>query len=117
MEKITVYEKPTCTTCRKVSKLLSEHGVDFEKVNYYIRPFSKKQIKTLLKKMNMNAEELLRKNEVAYKELDMANKKFTEEEIIDLMIENPDLIQRPIVEIGDKAVLAHPAEKIHELFE
>ena len=116
MQKITVYEKPTCTTCRKVSKLLQENGVDFEKVNYYIEPFSKSQLKMLLKKMNMKAEELLRRNEVAYKELEMANKKFTENELIDLMIQNPDLVQRPIIEMGDKAILARPAEKANDLF-
>lgn len=50
MNKITVYEKPTCTTCRKVAKALSEQGIDFEKVNYYIKPFSKSLLKSLLKK-------------------------------------------------------------------
>jgi arsenate reductase len=116
MEKITVYEKPTCSTCRKVFKILTENGVDFEKVNYYIEPFSKSLLKKLLKKMNMKPEELLRKNEVAYKELELANKKYTSDEILDLMIENPDLVQRPIVEKGDIAILARPAEKINELF-
>jgi len=116
MEKITVYEKPTCTTCRKVSKILIENGVDFEKVNYYIEPFSKSLLKKLLKKMNMKPEELLRKNEAAYKELNMHDKQYTSEEILDLMIANPDLVQRPIVEKGDKAILARPAETINELF-
>ncbi len=69
MQKITVYEKPTCTTCRNVSKILIENGVDFDKVNYYIKPFSKAKLKTLLKKMDLTPVELLRKNETAYKEL------------------------------------------------
>ncbi len=116
MEQITVYEKPTCTTCRKVSKILIDKGVDFDKVNYYIEPFSKSKLKSLLKKMNIKPEELLRKNENAYKELDIKNKKYSGEEILNLMINNPDLVQRPIVEMGDKAVLARPPEKINELF-
>ncbi len=116
MEKITVYEKPTCTTCRKVSKILTENGVDFEKVNYYIDPFSKNKLKTLLKKMGMKPSELLRKNEKAYKELDIKNKNYKEEEILDLMIKNPDLVQRPIVQKGDKVILARPPETINELF-
>ena len=53
MTKITVYEKPTCTTCRKVAKALTENGVDFEKVNYYVKPFSKAKLQSLLKKMKM----------------------------------------------------------------
>lgn len=116
MKKITVYEKPTCTTCRKTAKLLIENGVEFEKVNYYINPFTKNKLKTLLKKMGMKPSELLRKNDKAYKELDMKNNKYTETQILDLMIENPDLVQRPIIEKGEKAVLARPPEKINELF-
>jgi arsenate reductase len=116
LEQITVYEKPTCTTCRKVSKILTENGIDFNKVNYYIEPFTKSRLKSLLKKMNMKPNELLRKNEDAYKSLGLQNKIYSEDEILDLMIENPDLVQRPIVEKGNKAVLARPPEKINELF-
>ncbi|MGE5497567.1 MAG: Spx/MgsR family RNA polymerase-binding regulatory protein [Syntrophothermus sp.] len=116
MDKITVYEKPTCTTCRNVSKILIEKGVDFEKVNYYIDPLSKNKLKSLLKKMNMKPSELLRKNEQAYKELNMKEGKYSEEEILDLMVANPDLVQRPIVEKGENAILARPAERIEELF-
>jgi arsenate reductase len=90
--------------------------VDFEKVNYYIEPFSKTKLKILLKKMSMKPFELLRKNEEAYKELDIKNKNYTEEEILDLMIKYPDLVQRPIVEKGEKAILARPPERINELF-
>ena len=74
MSKITIYEKPTCTTCRKVSKLLIENGVDFEKVNYYVEPFSKSQLQSLLKKMKMKPSELLRKNEQVYKNLKIKEK-------------------------------------------
>lgn len=116
MEKITVYEKPTCTTCRKTIKMLNEMGVEYEKVNYYIKPFTKNKLKTLLKKINMKPSELLRKNESAYKELDMKNNKYTEDKILNFMIENPNLVQRPIVEKGEKAILGRPIEKIKELF-
>ncbi|MEP0861961.1 MAG: arsenate reductase [Ignavibacterium sp.] len=116
MQKITVYEKPTCTTCRKVSKVLTEAGIDFEKVNYYIEPFSKKKLSELLKKMNMKPSELLRKNDVVYKKLKSKIEKLSEDEILNLMIENPDLVQRPIVEVDNKAILARPPEKLKELF-
>jgi arsenate reductase (glutaredoxin) len=116
MEQITVYEKPTCTTCRKVSKLLKENNIDFEKVNYYIEPLSKEKLKLLLKKMKIKPEELLRKNEAAYKEIDLQNNPLSENELIELMINNPDLIQRPIIEMGDRAILARPPEKINEFF-
>lgn len=114
MEKITIYEKPTCTTCRKAIRILKENGIDFEEVNYYIEPFTKKKLEDLLKKMNMKPSGLLRRNEKAYKELKLNS--YDESEILDLMLLNSDLIQRPIVEKGNKAVLARPAEKISELF-
>lgn len=115
MERITIYEKPTCTTCRNTVKILTEKGIDFEKINYYIKPFSKNKLKALLKKMNMKPSELLRKNEEAYKELKVKENNYTEEQVLDFMVKNHDLIQRPIVEIGGKAILARPAEKINEL--
>jgi arsenate reductase len=116
MEKITVYEKPTCTTCRKVAKALLEKGVDFEKVNYYIEPFSRTKLKSLLKKMKMKPSEILRKHEKIYKELKIKDKNFSEDQILDLMIKYPDLVQRPIIEKGKKAILARPPERIKELF-
>jgi len=116
MNKVNVYEKPTCTTCRKTVKMLNEMGIEFEKINYYIKPFTKNKLKTLLKKMDMKASDLLRKNEKAYKELDVKNNKYTEAQILDFMIADPNLVQRPIVEKGDKAVLGRPVEKIKELF-
>ncbi len=117
MTKITVYEKPTCTTCRKVAKALTESGVDFEKVNYYIEPFTQTKLQSLLKKMKMNPSEILRKNEKVYKDLKFREKNYTEKQILDLMIKHPDLVQRPIVEKGAKAILARPPERIFELFQ
>lgn len=116
MAKITVYEKPTCTTCRKVTKFLVENGVDFEKVNYYIEPFTKSQLQSLLKKMKMKPSELLRTKEEIYKKLKIKEKNFSENQILELMIRHPELVQRPIVEKGSKAILARPPEKIRELF-
>ncbi len=113
--KITIYQKPTCTTCRQVFKALQESGVNFDSVNYYTDPLSKSKIKDLLKKMGIPASELLRAKEDIYKELGLAKKDLGSEEIVDLMVKHPDLIQRPIVEKGNKAILARPAERIKEI--
>ena len=110
---IIIYEKPTCTTCRKVNKILEEKGVDFEKVNYYLKPFTDSKLRSLLKKMNMKPSELLRKRELAAKAIDLNTE--SEDQILEMMILDHDLIQRPIVEMGDKAILARPPEKIYEL--
>ena len=113
--KITIYQKPTCTTCRQVFKTLQESGVDFNSVNYYTDPLTKSKIKDLLKKMGISAAELLRTKEDIYKQLGLAKKDLGSEEIMDLMVKHPDLIQRPIVEKGNKAILARPAERIKEI--
>jgi arsenate reductase len=98
-----------------MDKLLRERGVAYEKVNYYIEPLSRKKLTELLRKMNMKPRELLRKSEAVYKELGLAEDKFSDSELIALMIEHPDLIQRPIVERGDRAVLGRPTENVKEL--
>jgi arsenate reductase len=115
MPKITVYQKPTRATCRKVYAVLSESGVDFNMVNYYTDPIPKARIKELLSKMGMSAPDLLRANEPIAKALNVVRKKLSENEIIDLMVKHTDLILRPIIEKGTEAVLARPPERIWEI--
>lgn len=98
-----------------MDKLLRESGIAYEKINYYNEPLSKKKLTELLRKMNVKPRELLRKSEAVYKELGLADDKFSDAELIALMIEHPDLIQRPIVERGDRAVLGRPTENVKEL--
>src|SRR5689334_7143943 len=98
-----------------MDKLLRESGIAYEKVNYYIEPLSKKKLTELLRKMKMKPRELLRKSEPVYKELGLADDKFSDSDMIALMIVHPDLIQRPIVERGDRAVLGRPTENVREL--
>ena len=115
VDKIKMYIKPTCTTCKKALKKLEESGNNFELVNYYKDKFTKKEIRELIDKMDVKPMDLLRKREKTYKELKLGEKQLTKNEIIDLLYENPDLIQRPIVEKGNKTYLARPAEKIDRL--
>ena len=113
--KLTIYQKPTCTTCRQTMAILKDAGVDFEAINYYIDPIPKKKLKELLAKMKLSARELLRMKGPIYKELKLAEKKLSDDELIDLMVKHPDLIQRPIAEKGSKAILARPADRIREI--
>ena len=73
-DRITVYEKPTCITCRKAVKYLIGNGVVFDKVNYYIEPFTKSKLRSLLKKLKMKPSELLRKKDKMYNELKLDKK-------------------------------------------
>lgn len=114
-DKIVVYEKPTCTKCREADRLLRESGVDFSKVNYYIEPIGEEKLRELIRKMGIAPRDLLRAGEPVYKELNLGKRELSDEEIIRLMAEHPDLIQRPIVERGPRAVLGRPTERIKEL--
>ena len=98
-----------------MDKLLRESGISFEKVNYYTAPLSRKKLTELLRKMNLKPRDVMRKGEPIYKELGLAEDKFSDSELISLMIEHPDLLQRPIVERGDRAVLGRPTENVKEL--
>ena len=114
-DKITVYEKPTCTKCREMDKLLRESGVDYKKVNYYIEPLSEKKLRELIKKMGLGPRDILRSSEPVARELGVSRKDLSDDELISLMIKHPDLIQRPIAERGDRAVLGRPTENVKEL--
>jgi arsenate reductase (glutaredoxin) len=114
-DQITVYEKPTCTKCREMNRFLQDNGVDFSRVNYYIEPLSKQKLEELLAKMKLMPRDILRTSEPIYRELGLAKGKFTDDEIVSLMVENPDLIQRPIVERGKRAVLGRPTENVKAL--
>lgn len=114
-DKITVYEKPTCTKCREMDKLLRESGVDFDKVNYYLEPLGEKKLRDLINKMGLSPRQLLRTSESIYRELELGKKESTDDELIELMVQHPDLMQRPIVERGDRAVLGRPTENVKEL--
>ena len=98
-----------------MDKLLRESGVPFEKVNYYLEPLSKKKLTELVRKLKLKPRELLRKSEPIYKELGLADRDLSDAELIALMVEHPDLLQRPIVERGDRAVLGRPTENVKEL--
>jgi len=98
-----------------MDKLLRESGVDFNKVNYYLEPLSEKKLRELLKKMGIAPRELLRTGESIYRELEIGKKDLSDSEIISLMVQHPDLMQRPIVERGDRAVLGRPTENVKAL--
>lgn len=116
-EKLTLYEKPTCTTCKNTMMMLRERGIEFEDVNYYIEPLSAAKIAELLDKAQMTPRELLRKKASQYKELGLDESDHSDTELIELMAEEPDLIQRPIAEKGNRAVLGRPPERILELLD
>src|SRR5215213_563377 len=114
-DRITVYEKPTCTKCREADRLLRESGYDYEKVNYHLEPMGEAKLRELITKMGVAPRELLRTGEAVYRELELGRRELSDDELIRVMAEHPDLIQRPIVERGARAVLGRPTERIKDL--
>ena len=112
---IKIYQKPTCSKCRETLGILRECGVEFESINYYETPLNVEELRGLINKLGISPRDLLRKSEQAYRDLGLGQREVSDDELIKLMVENPDLMQRPIVVRGDKAVLARPPENVEEL--
>jgi arsenate reductase (glutaredoxin) len=115
MALLTVYEKRSCSTCRQLAAALEEGGVDFDRVDYHVEPLSAEQIRDLLRKAGLRPAEALRVKEPLVAELHLLDREVRDEELIALMAEHPELLQRPIVERGDRAVLARPVNRVLEL--
>jgi arsenate reductase len=112
---LTVYEKPTCTTCRKLHALLTERGVDFESVRYHVTGIEEGELRELLRKLGCGPREVLRTREPLVAELGLDRPDVSEQELIAQMVRHPVLVQRPIVVRGERAVLARPVERVLEL--
>lgn len=115
---LTVYEKPTCTTCRSLHALLTERGIDFDTVEYHVTGLSEEQIRDLLRKAGAGPRDVLRTREPLAAELGLDDPaRHSDDELIALMARHPELVQRPIVVRGDRAVLARPVERVLELLD
>lgn len=112
--RLTIYQKPTCTTCRETVKLVEASACAFTTVNYYEQPFTKAKLGGLLRKAGLKPKDVLRTKEEVYKKLGLARKNLTDEALLDLMVKHPDLIQRPLVARGDRAILARPADRVRK---
>ena len=111
MAELTVYEKPTCTTCKNLALHLQEKGIEFDKVDYHVFPLSEEEIRALVAKTGGSARDVLRTREPLAARYEDAS----EDELFAAMAEHPELLQRPIVVRGDRAVLARPVERVDEL--
>ena len=114
-DKITVYQKPTCSKCQATLGILEEQGIEFEAVNYYDQPLTAGELRALIDKLDLSPRDVLRKDEPLARQLGLAERNLSDDELIKIMVENPDLIQRPIVVRGDRAVLARPPEDVQKL--
>lgn len=114
MADITIYHNGRCSKSRGALEILQEQNISHTVRWYLAEPLTEKELTALLKKLHIPAEELVRKNEDLYKE-EYKGKHLNEQEWIAVLAANPILIERPIVEKGNKAVVARPPEKVMEL--
>lgn len=108
-----IYHNPRCSKSRQTLQLIKDAGADVEIIEYLNEGPTEKELAAVLVKLGMNAEDILRKGEDIYKQ-NYKGKTFSNEEWIKIMVENPKLIERPIVIKGNKAVLGRPPENVNE---
>jgi len=109
-----IYHNPRCSKSRQTLQLIQEKNTEVEIIEYLKTPPTEKELEELLKKLNIDAEALLRKSEAVFKEK-YKGKKLTNKEWIKAMVQNPTLIERPIVVKGNKAVIGRPPENVKAL--
>lgn len=111
--KVQIYHNPRCSKSRNTLAILEENGVKPEVVEYLKEPPTKSELKAILSMLSIAPRDLMRKGESEYKELGLADKSLTDEQLIDAMLHTPKLIERPIVVVDNKkAVIGRPPEKV-----
>ncbi len=113
---VTIYHNPACGTSRNTLAMLKAAGIQPVVIEYLKTPPSRETLKELLGLMHMTPRELLRQKGTPYDELGLGDPKWSDDDILDLMMKHPILINRPIVVTPDGAVLARPSEQVLELF-
>ena len=114
---LRVYEKPTCSTCKKLHALLAERGVAGESVRYHVDGLTEPELRDLLAKAGLGPRDVLRTREPLVKEIGLDDPAVDDERLVALMVEHPVLVQRPIAVRGDRAVLGRPVERVLELLD
>ncbi len=111
---ITIYHNPRCSKSRESIAFMEQQGVAYKIIKYLDADLTETDVKTILQKLNYAPIELVRTKDALWQD-NFGNMTMSEEEIIEAMVRNPKLIERPIVVNGPRAVIARPTEKIHEI--
>ncbi len=111
--KVTIYHNPRCSKSRQTLQLLEGKAIKANVIEYLKEPPTRETLEKVLAQLNMEPRDLMRKNESVYKELNLADASLSRDELITAMLENPILIERPIVVVDDKsAALGRPPENV-----
>ena len=115
MTDLTLYHNPRCSKSRGALELLEARGLTPTVVRYLETPLDAAQLRDLLARLNLSARQLLRSGEDEYKALNLGDSSLSEAQLIDALAAHPKLIERPILVVGDKAVIGRPPEKVLEI--
>lgn len=110
-----IYHNPRCSKSRQTLQLLNDNNIEPEVVEYLKTPPTHQQLDSILRGLNMEPRDLMRKKEQEYIDNNVANDSLTRDQLIEIMIANPKLIERPIVVIGDKVAVGRPPEAVLEI--
>lgn len=109
---IRILHNPRCSKSRATLALLQDQGIEPEITLYLDTPPDASELKSILGKLGLGARELMRKGESEYRELGLSDESLTEQQLIDAMVENPRLIERPIVLTDSRAAIGRPPESV-----
>lgn len=112
---VTIYHNPRCSKSRQALALLRDKGVEPRIVEYLRTPPDAETLKGILERLGLAPRELMRRKEAPYKELALDNRGLDDAALIQAMVDNPILIERPIILKGEKAVVGRPPEKALEI--
>jgi arsenate reductase (glutaredoxin) len=112
---VTIYHNPRCSKSRQTLALLQDKGIKPEIIEYLSSPPDAGTLGEILGKLGLEPRDLMRRKEAPYKELDLADTGKTRDALIQAMVDNPILIERPIVLSGGKAALGRPPEQVLEI--
>lgn len=112
---ITIYHNPRCSKSRQTLQLLQEKGVEPEIFEYLKTPPSKEELTSVISKLGITVRDIFRKKETEYKETGANNDNLTDEQLLEILVSTPKLIERPIVINGDKAAIGRPPENVLDI--
>jgi arsenate reductase len=116
-KRVTIFHNPSCGTSRNVLGLLRERGIEPEVIEYLKTPPSRDQLLEMIERSGLQARDFLRKRERLYAELDLDNPKWSEDQLIEFLAENPSLLNRPVVATGKGVRPCRPAETVLDLLD
>jgi len=114
-QNVRIFHNPKCSKCRLTMDILSDKGIDVTIVEYLNTPPDSAELNEVLNMLGMEPRDLMRKHETPYKDNNLDNPDLTREQLIQAMIDNPVLIERPIIINGNKATIGRPPEKVLDI--